>query len=72
MPSRDIIMQRYFSDFFSPPLLLSSAQFKPPATTLALRGVSQENLTIRIMISKTITMIITFTEESGGISCKAV
>ena len=51
---------------------LSSAQFKPPATILALRGVSQENLTIRIMISMTITMIITFTVESGGISCKAV
>ena len=68
----DNALERYYNAkiFFWFLFSSSSAQFKPPATILALRGVSQKNLTIRIMIC--MTMIITFTVESGGISCKAV
>ena len=48
------------------------SQFHPHAISLLPREESQKNLRITTMISKTITMTFTFTEKSGGISCKAV
>jgi len=62
MPSKDITMQ----DFIMP-----SAQSQPPAPLLPSEK-SQKNRTTTSMISTTITVPTTFTEESGGISCKAV
>jgi len=48
------------------------SQFHPLAISLLPREESQKNLRVTTMISTTITMTFTFTEKSGGISCKAV
>jgi len=75
MPSKDITMQdikgsqnSIWFRFLPNCVLLSSSILSP----LLPSKESQKNLTTTTMISMTITMPITFTEESGGISCKAV
>ena len=66
MPSKDITMQ----DFILPDAFCSVPAACP---TLALRGVPEKNQTSTSTIWTTITVQpTTFTEQSGGISCKAV
>jgi len=75
MPSKDITMQdikisSFQSDFFC--LVLPSSSCLSPV--LPSEESQKKNLTTTTMISisTTITVPITFTEQSGGISCRAV
>ena len=56
--------------FFSFPCSSFLSFIRTPS--LLPREESQKNLRVTTMISTTITMTFTFTEKSGGISCKAV
>jgi len=74
MPSKDITMQdirisKFQSNFFF--AQLRSAQLQRPVTALALRGVPEESDDHEHDLHDH-QRVHHFTEQSGGISCKAV